>query len=161
LKELRIRLKLPLGDLTVCGTNKQEVLEALNSIDQEFISEVNERLTSLLKKEENDNLKEIVEINRDGPIIVTKKNMSHYEAIGLILYCSKDYQATSREIKKRLMISGKEVTVPARLNEMKKRGYIFKPLEKGFSYRLSSRGIKWIEDEVIPQLKKKQSSSNS
>lgn len=161
MKELRVHLKLPFGDLTVCGTSKQEVLEALNSIDQEFISEVNECLTNLLRKEENDNLKGIVEIDRDGPIIVTKKNMSHYEAIGLILYCSKDHQATSREIKKRLTISGKEVTVPARLHEMKKRGYIFKPLEKVFSYRLSSRGIKWIEEEVIPQLKKKQSSLNS
>mgnify|MGYP005831147643 CR=1 FL=1 len=160
MKEIKVHLKLPFGDLVVCGTSKAEILEELNSIDREFISEINECLTSLFEKGENKDLREIVEIDRDDPIIITKKDMSHYEAIGLILYCSKNHQATSKEIKKRLAMSGKEVTVPARLYEMKKRGYIFKPVEKGFLHRLSSKGIKWVEEEVIPKLKKKQSPSN-
>jgi hypothetical protein len=80
------------------------------------------------------------------------KDTTHYEAIGIILYAMKNYQASSREIKERLMVSGKIVTVPARIHEMKGRGLIFKP-GKGSIYKLSMEGIKWIEGEVIPKLK--------
>jgi hypothetical protein len=96
-------------------------------MDQKFIGEVNERVSELLATQAKDELKDIVEVGRDGPVIVTKKKLSHYAAIGLILYCLKDHQASSREITRRLVSSGKKVTVPARLHEMRKRGHIFKP----------------------------------
>ncbi len=93
-------------------------------------------------------------MGRDGPIIVTKKKLSHYEAIGLVLYSTRDHQASSRELSRRLSASGKKVTVPARLNEMRKRGHIFKPIDKSPYYKLSIKGVKWIEDEILPPLKK-------
>ena len=80
-------------------------------------------------------------MTKDGPILVTMKDTTHYEAIGIILYAIKNYQAHSREIKELLMVIDKNVTVPARNHEMKNRGYIFKP-GKGSIYKLSIEGIK-------------------
>jgi predicted transcriptional regulator len=119
------------------------------------VTEVNDRVSELLVTQAKDDLKGVIEIGRDGPIIVTKKKLSHYASIGLILYALREYQASSREITKRLAASGKKVTVPARLHEMRKRGHIFKPVDRAPYYKLSTRGVKWIEEEVLPPLKKK------
>ena len=126
----------------------------MEGLDQKFIGEVNEKISELLSNQAKDDLKGIVEMGRDGPVIVTKKKLSHYEAIGIILYCLRDNQASSREITKRLTASGKKVTVAARLHEMRRRGHIFKPVDKAPYYKLSTKGIKWMEDEVLPDVKK-------
>jgi len=155
LTRIKVGIKMSFGDIEVIGNDTAEVLEAVCAIDQDFLNKVNEQVSTLLKKQEDDTLKGIVEMSRDGPVIVTKKDLSHYEAIGLILYSTKDHQSASREIKRRLAASGKEVTVPARLHEMRGRGYIFKPVEKSSIYKLSVKGAKWIEEDVLPQIKKK------
>jgi hypothetical protein len=151
---ITIAVKTPFGEIRISGKTPHEVIETLESLDQLFVSRVNDRVSDLLMSQAKDNLKGIVEIGRDGPIIVTKKKLSHYEAIGLILYGLKDHQASSRQVRKRLTASGKKVTVPARIHEMRKRGHIFKPVDKAPYYKLSIKGIKWIEDEVLPPLQK-------
>jgi hypothetical protein len=148
-------IKTPFGEIRVGGETPQEVLDALRGLDQAFVGEVNERISELLATQAKDDLKGIVEIGRDGPVIVTKERLSHYEAIGLILYSVKDHQASSREITGRLTASGKKVTVPARLHEMRRRGHLFKPVDRAPYYKLSTKGVKWIEEEVIPPLRKK------
>ncbi len=153
--KITLAIKTPFGEVQVSGDSPQDVLDALEGLDQVFIGEVSERVTELLATRARDELKGIVEVGRDGPVIVTKKKLSHYEAIGLVLYCIKDNQASSREITRRLAASGKKVTVPARLHEMRKRGHIFKPVDRAPFYKLSTRGVKWIEEEVIPPPKKK------
>jgi len=152
---ITLSINTPFGEIEVSGETPEEVLDALERLDQRFIGEVNERVSELLATQAKDDLKGVVEVGRDGPIIVTKEKLSHYEAIGLILYCVRDHQASSREITKRLTASGKKVTVPARLHEMRGRGHIFKPVDRAPYYKLSSKGVKWIEEEVIPPLKKK------
>lgn len=152
---IRFGIKTPYGDIEVSGETASEVLEALKTLDHEFLAEASERVSALLERQVTDDLKGIVDIGRDGPTIVTNMELSHYELIGLLLYCSKDRQGSAREIKNRLAASGKKVTVPARLHEMKKRGSIFKPDERGSQYKLSTKGVKWIEEAVLPQLKKK------
>jgi hypothetical protein len=147
-------IKTPFGEIRVSGESPDEVLEALQDIDQVFVKEVNEKISDILTTQAKDDLKGIVEVGRDGPIIVTKKKLSHYECIGLVLYSMRDHQSSSRGISKRLSASGKKVTVPARLHEMRKRGHIFKPVDKAPYYKLSTKGVKWIEDEVVPPLKK-------
>ena len=144
----------PFGEIRVSGDSPEEVLDALQGLDQVFVKEVNERVSDILATQAKDELKGIVEEGRDGPIIVTKKKLSHYAAIGLILYSMRDHQSSSRGITKRLSASGKKVTVPARLHEMRKRGHIFKPVDRAPYYKLSTKGVKWIEEEVIPPLKK-------
>lgn len=152
---ITLSITTPFGEIEVSGENPEEVLDALERLDQRFIGEVNERVSELLATQAKDDLKGVVEVGRDGPIIVTKKKLSHYEAIGLILYCMREHQGSSREITRRLTASGKKVTVPARLHEMRQRGHIFKPVDRAPYYKLSSKGVKWIEEEVIPPLKKK------
>ncbi|MGD2142082.1 MAG: hypothetical protein PVH79_01225 [Candidatus Bathyarchaeota archaeon] len=153
--DITLVINTPFGDIRVSGETPEEVIRVLEDMDQSFVSGVNERVSELLMTQAKDNLKGIVEMGRDGPIVVTKKKLSHYEAIGLVLYSLKDHQASSRQIRKRLTASGKKVTVPARIHEMRKRGHIFKPVDKAPYYKLSTKGMKWIEDEVLPPLKKK------
>jgi len=152
---IKLGIRTPFGEIEVSGETTSEVLNALETLDQEFLAEVNNRVSALLAKQARDNLKGIVDVGREGPVIVTKKKLSHYAAIGLILYSLKEHQASSRELKKRLAASGKKVTVPARLHEMRKRGHIFKPVAKAPYYKLSTKGVKWIEEEVLPPLTKK------
>jgi hypothetical protein len=148
-------IKTPFGEIRVSGESPEEVLDALQDIDQVFVKEVNEKVSDILTTQAKDDLKGIVEVGRDGPIIVTKEKLSHYECIGLVLYSLRDHQSSSRGISKRLSASGKKVTVPARLHEMRKRGHIFKPVDKAPYYKLTTKGVKWIEEDVIPPLKKK------
>ena len=147
-------IKTPFGEIRVSGESPDEVLDALQDIDQVFVKEVNEKVSDILTTQAKDDLKGLVEVGRDGPIIVTKKKLSHYECIGLVLYSVRDHQSSSRDISKRLSASGKKVTVPARLHEMRKRGHIFKPVDKAPYYKLTTKGVKWIEEDVIPPLKK-------
>jgi len=44
--------------------------------------------------------------------------------------------------------------VPARLNEMTKRGLVYKPDPARPELKLTTQGEKWVEDDVIPKLKK-------
>jgi len=147
-------IKTPFGEIRVSGESPEEVLDALQDIDQVFVKKVNEKVSDILTTQAKDDLKGIVEVGRDGPIIVTKEKLSHYECIGLVLYSMRDHQSSSRGILKRLSASGKKVTVPARLHEMRKRGHIFKPVDKAPYYKLTTKGVKWIEEDVIPPLKK-------
>ena len=149
-----ISIKTPFGEINVHGESSKEVLDAISKLDQNFVSNVNNHVSELLATQSKDDLKGIIEVGRDGPIIVTKKKLSHYESIGLILYALRDHQASSKEIRTRLAASGKKVTVPARLHEMRKRGHIFKPVDRAPYYKLSTRGLKWIEDEILISLKK-------
>ena len=148
-------IKTPFGEIRVSGESPEEVLDALQDIDQVFVKEINEKVSDILTTQAKDDLKGIVEVGRDGPIIVTKEKLSHYECIGLVLYSLRDHQSSSRGITKRLSASGKKVTVPARLHEMRKRGHIFKPVDKAPYYKLTTKGVKWIEEDVIPPLKNK------
>ena len=66
--------------------------KALEEIDEGFLREVDNRISSLMTNRARDSLRGIVEMRGDGPIIVTKKRLTHYEAIGLILYSMKDHR---------------------------------------------------------------------
>jgi predicted transcriptional regulator len=35
---------------------------------------------------------------------------------------------------------------------MRRRGHVFQPDGKGSEYRLTERGVKWVEEEVLPRL---------
>jgi hypothetical protein len=151
---IKVSVKTPFGEILVSGESPEELLEALGWLNKDFVAGVNDRVSGIIAKQSQDHLKGVIDMRRDGPVIVAPDDLSHYASIGLILYCMKDYQASSKEIKASLTQSGKKVTVPARLHEMRKRGHIFKPMSKGSIYRLSAKGVKWMEEEVIPSLKK-------
>ncbi|MCK5632092.1 hypothetical protein KAH85_06015, partial [Candidatus Bathyarchaeota archaeon] len=52
-----------------------------------------------------------------------------------------------------LQSSGMKSMVPARLNEMTKRGLVFKPDRVRPEFKLTSQGEKWIKETVLPRLK--------
>ncbi|HUV55060.1 MAG TPA: hypothetical protein VMW03_07640 [Candidatus Krumholzibacteriaceae bacterium] len=149
---LKVTIKTGYGAVEVNGESPEEVLEGLGWLTHELVSQINERASEATTFENEDSLKDIIRVDREGPTIVSREELSHYEAIGLILYAMKNFEATSKQIRERLVSSGKKVTVAARLHEMRNRGHVFKPEKKGSMYKLTSRGVKWIEDDVLARL---------
>ncbi len=149
---LRVTIKTGYGALEISGESPDEVLEGLGWLTPEFVSQLNE-ITSEATAEDEDSLKGIVRIDEEGPTIVSRDELSHYEAIGLILYATESHEATTRQIRERLVSSGKKVTVAARLHEMRGRGQVFKPDSKGSIHRLTANGVKWIEEDVLRRLR--------
>ena len=152
--KLQLNIETDYGTLTVSGNTQEEILEALALLTDDFLDKISEKLSILDLKQTEDRLRNIVRIGQNGPVIVTRAEISHYEAIGLVLYSMKNQEATSKKIRERLEASGKEVIVAARLNEMRKRGHIFKPSGKGSEYRLTSKGMAWVDDEVVEKIRK-------
>jgi len=68
------------------------------------------------------------------------------------MYAMRNHEATGKEIRDRLAISGKKITVAARLHEMRRRGQVFQPEGKGSEYRLTLKGVRWVEEDVLPRL---------
>ena len=152
--KLQLNIETDYGTLTVSGDTQEEVLEALALLTDDFLDTISEKLSILDLKQTEDRLRNIVRIGQNGPVIVTRAEINHYEAIGLVLYSMKNQEATSKKIRERLEASGKEVIVAARLNEMRKRGHIFKPSGKGSEYRLTSKGMAWVDDKVVEKIRK-------
>jgi hypothetical protein len=90
-------------------------------------------------------------------VIVAHENLTHYEAIGLTLYASENKKGTAAKIQKLLESSGIRCMVPARLNEMTKRGQIFKPDPSRPEFKLTIQGEQWVETEVLTKLRGKMS----
>jgi predicted transcriptional regulator len=100
-------------------------------------------------------LKGIVELTTEGPVVVTREKLTHYEAVGLVLYASEEKTNTAAQITRLLESSGIKSMVPARINEMTKRGQVFKPDPNKPDFKLTIQGEKWIEDDVISKLRGK------
>jgi hypothetical protein len=88
---------------------------------------------------------------------VTREKLTHYEAVGLTLYASEEKKNTAAQVERLLESSGIKAMVPARLNEMTKRGQVFKPDPAKPEFKLTIQGEKWIEDEVLAKLRGKMS----
>lgn len=153
---ITLTVKTRFGDIQVSGENPEELLQALEWLTQEYLAQLNEKVSIVVSKQALDHLKDIVEMRRNGPVLVCKEQISHYEAIGLLLYAMKGYQATGKELKASLNESGRKVVVPARLHEMVKKGHLFRPEGRGSIYKLTTKGVNWVEKEVLPPIREKQ-----
>ena len=94
-----------------------------------------------------------MELTTEGPIITTREKLTHYEAIGLTLYAFDEKTSTAAQISKLLAASGIKSMVPARLNEMTKRGMVFKPDPVRPKFKLTTQGERWIDEEVLVKLR--------
>jgi hypothetical protein len=155
MKRVEVRIKTPFGEIVVEGENPQEVLGLLESFPKDFVENVSNIVSSKLAPSAAVQLKGIIEFTTEGPVLITREKLTHYEAIGLILYASEDRQNTAAQIQKLLESSGIKCMVPARLNEMAKRGQVFKPDPKKPEFKLTVQGERWIEDEVLAKLRGK------
>ena len=156
MKKVTARIKAPFGEIVVEGENPQEILEVLETFPEDFMEKVADIVSSRLVPSAVQ-LKGIVEITTEGPVIVTREKLTHYEAIGLVLYVSEEKKSTAAQITNLLKSSGIKSMVPARLNEMTKRGRVFKPDPNRPEFKLTVQGERWVEEEVLARLRGKMS----
>jgi hypothetical protein len=150
---VRVSVKLDFGEVTLEGDSASEILEVLDDVSPEFVERVSGLVSSKLTPSTQTKLKGVMEFTTDGPVIAYSGKLTHYEAIALVLYSSKERIATATLVDRLLKSSGIRSMVPARLNEMTKRGLVFKPDSSRPEYRLTTQGERWIEKEVVPKLK--------
>lgn len=150
--KIKTKIKASFGEIVVEGETPKEILELLRSMPQNFIEEVNSIVSAKLVPPAEAQLKGIVEFTTEGPVITTRQKITHYEAIALVLYAMENKTSTASQISRLLESSGIKAMVPARLNEMTKRGMVFKPDPSRPEFKLTIQGEKWVEEEVIPKL---------
>jgi hypothetical protein len=155
MKKIEVRVKTSFGEILVEGENPQEVLSMLEAFPKDFLESISNIILNKFVPSATAQLKGILEFTTEGPVLVTREKLTHYEAIGLILYGSEGRQNTAAQIQKLLDSSGIKCMVPARLNEMTRRGHVFKPDPKRTEFKLTVQGERWIEDEVLAKLRGK------
>jgi hypothetical protein len=151
--KIRVRVKAPFGEIVVEGDSAQEILSTLKTMPPQFVNEVGGLISSNLTPSIKTQLDGIVELTTEGPIITTREKLTHYEAIGLVLFASDENSSTASQIKRLLASSGIRSMVPARLNEMTKRGIVFKPDPARPDFKLTTQGERWVEEEVLTKLR--------
>ena len=152
MSKVEVRIKTPFGEITIEGENPQEVLRTLESFPEGFTEKVSELVSTRLTPS-GAQLKGVIESTTEGPVIIAHENLTHYEAIGLTLYASEEKKSTAAQIQRLLESSGIKCMVPARLNEMTKRGQVFKPDPSRPEFKLTIQGERWVEDEVLAKLR--------
>lgn len=150
---IRIQIKAPFGEVIVEGESPEEVIDVLEGMPSGLMQKIDELVSAKLTPPLNTQLKGIVELTTEGPVIATRHKLTHYEAIGLVLFASGGGTETANQINVLLQSSGMKSMVPARLNEMTKRGLVFKPDRVRPEFKLTSQGEKWIKETVLPRLK--------
>jgi len=151
--KVRVRVKAPFGEIVVEGESAQEILKTLKTMPPQFVNEVGNLISTNLTPSIQTQLDGIIEITTEGPIITTRGKLTHYEAIGLVLFASDENTSTASQIKRLLASSGIRSMVPARLNEMTKRGIVFKPDPAKPDFKLTTQGERWVEEEVLDKLR--------
>lgn len=152
MNRVEVRIKAPFGEILVEGENPADVLKMLEAFPDGFVEKIADLVSNRLTPS-GVQLKGIVEQTTEGPVIVAHENLTHYEAIGLTLYASENKKSTAAQIQKLLESSGIKCMVPARLNEMTKRGHVFKPDPSRPEFRLTVQGEQWVEEEVLTKLR--------
>jgi hypothetical protein len=152
--KVEAHIKAPFGEIVVSADNPQEVLGILETFPESFMEKISNLVSSRLVPS-TAQLKGIVEVTTEGPVVVTRENLTHYEAIGLVLYTSEEKKNTAAQVQRLLESSGIKCMVPARLNEMTKRGQVFKPDPNRPEFKLTVQGERWVEDEVLARLRGK------
>ena len=156
MSRIQVRIKAPFGEILVEAENPEEVLKTLETFPEGFVEKISELVSNRLAPSVLQ-LKGIVEQTTEGPVIVAHENLTHYEAIGLTLYASENRKGTAAQIQRLLESSGIRCMVPARINEMTKRGQIFKPDPSRPEFKLTIQGEQWVETEVLTKLRGKMS----
>lgn len=154
MKRVEARIKTSFGEIVIEGENPQEIINTLESFPEGFMEKISGFVSSKIISS-GAQLKGIMEFTTEGPVLVARENLTHYEVIGLTLYASEDKKNTAAQITKLLESSGIKCMVPARLNEMTKRGQIFKPDPNKPDFKLTMQGERWIEDDVLTKLRGK------
>jgi len=155
-KRIEALIKTPFGEVIIEGETPKDILSMLETMPENFVEKLSDFVSNRLMPS-GAHLKGIVELTTEGPVVVTREKLTHYEAVGLVLYASEDKTNTAAQVTKLLESSGIKSMVPARLNEMTKRGQVFKPDPNKPEFKLPIQGEKWVEEEVLSKLRGKMS----
>jgi len=155
--KVKVKIRAPFGEIVVEGENPQEILKIFETFPEDFMEKTVDMISVKLVPTAAVQLKGVVEFTTEGPVIMTREKLTHYEAIGLVLYASEGKKNTAAQITKLLESSGIKSMVPARLNEMTKRGRVFKPDPNRPEFKLTVQGERWVEEEVLARLRGKMS----
>jgi len=150
--KIQAEIKTSFGRIIVEGSSPNELLETLKSLPENFVDELEIIISGSMfvgKKGFN----EIVRLTDEGPILISKSKLTHYEAVGLTIYFSKNKTSTASQINRLLECAGMKIQVSSRLNEMAWKGLIYKPDPSGSEWRLSPKGERWLEENVLARLK--------
>lgn len=150
---IRVQIKAPFGEIVLEGETAHEILETLRTIPPQFMIEISSIISTKFAPPIKAQLEGIVELTTEGPVVTTREKLTHYEAIGLVLYASEEKVSTATKISRLLSSSGIKSMVPARLNEMTKRGMVFKPDPARPEFKLTVQGERWIEEELLARLR--------
>jgi hypothetical protein len=156
MSKVEVRVKASFGEIVIEAESPQEVLKVLEAFPEGFVEKVAGFVSNRLMPS-GVQLKGVVESTTEGPVIIARENLTHYEAIGLTMYASEEKKNTAAQITKLLESSGIRCMVPARLNEMTKRGQVFKPDPNRPEFKLTMQGERWVEDDVLAKLRNKMS----
>ncbi|MEM2564910.1 MAG: hypothetical protein QXQ42_04385 [Candidatus Bathyarchaeia archaeon] len=155
LGRIQVEIRTSFGRLIVEGSSAREVLEALETLPENFIDELETVVSGKIASARDRTFNGIVKPTDIGPVLILKDSraLTHYEAVGLILYFSEKRSNKPSQISRLLECSGINVQVSSRLNEMAKRGLVYKPTPDSSEWTLSPKGERWIEEEVLPKLR--------
>ena len=111
--KIRVQIKAPFGEIVVEGDSAQEILATLKTMPPEFMGDIGNLISAKLTPPIKTQLEGIVELTTEGPIITTREKLTHYEAIGLVLFASDKKSGTATQISRLLASSGIRSMVPA------------------------------------------------
>jgi len=156
LGKIQAEIRTSFGKIIVEGATASDLLETLRSLPKDFINELENVISEATTFSKNKEFNDLVKFTENGPILILKDPgiITHYEAVGLILYFSENRSNRPSQIRYLLEYSGIKTHVSSRLNEMAKRGLVFKLTVDEAKWTLSPRGERWIEEEVLPKLKR-------
>src|SRR4030043_2012733 len=105
MKRIAARIKTSFGEVVIEGDTPQEILSMLESMPADFVERLSDFVSSRLMPS-GAQLKGIVEATTEGPVIVTREKLTHYEAVGLTLYASEEKKNTAAQGGRLLGSSG-------------------------------------------------------
>lgn len=154
--KIQVEIRTSFGKLVLEGSTFKEVMDALGSIPENFVRDLETVVSNKILSSKDKVLNNIMKFTNIGPVLILKdsKSITHYEAVGLILYFSENRSNRPSQISRLLECSGvTNIQVSSRLNEMAKRGLVYKPTSERSEWVLSPKGERWIEVEVLPKLR--------
>ncbi|MEM1515526.1 MAG: hypothetical protein QXT26_03225 [Thermoproteota archaeon] len=145
------------GKVIVEGSTPNDLLETLEKLPENFFKSLESLVSEKIlvgKRVDFEKVESIVKYTDEGPVLMLGdfNSITHYEAVGLLLYFFKDKRCSPSQLRRLLQYSGLSIQVSSRLNEMFKRGLVFKPTSKEVGWTLTPKGERWIKEEVLPKV---------
>jgi len=150
--KFQARIKTSFGEIVIEEEAAEELLRTIRTLPRNFVNDLEFVISAKTYSTSETTLDGVIEFTREGPVLTSKAKLTHYEATGLVLYASGERTNTANQLSRLLEHSGMKPRVSSRLNEMAKRGLVYKPNPTDADWRLTAQGERWIEETVLPKI---------